>query len=157
MPFKIVHKEVLAPGIKLMKFYAPLISKKAKPGQFVILRVDERGERIPLTLFDWNPGNGTITIVFREVGVSTYKLGRLRVGDEVKDILGPLGKESVGGYFGTVVVIGGGVGVAPIYPRARQLKADGNRVIGIIGARRVRYVIECTFAQMMVRKDIEVL
>ncbi|MHA1626330.1 MAG: sulfide/dihydroorotate dehydrogenase-like FAD/NAD-binding protein [Candidatus Asgardarchaeia archaeon] len=141
MPFKIVHKEVLAPGIKLMKFYAPLISKKARPGQFVILRVDEKGERIPLTLFDWNTEEGTITIIFREVGVSTYKLGHLEVGDYVEDILGPLGKESVGGYFGTVVVVGGGVGIAPLYPRARQLKMSGNLVIGIIGAKTADLII----------------
>jgi len=139
--FKIVEKKELAPKIKLVRILAPEIAKKARPGQFVILRVDERGERFPLTLVDWSPHEGTICLIFQEIGVSTIKLGLLNVGDSVLDLVGPLGRPSEIDRYGTVAVIGGGVGTAPVYPIAKALKEAGNRVISIIGARSANLLI----------------
>jgi ferredoxin--NADP+ reductase len=133
--FKILNKEELAPEIKRLVVSAPLIASKAQAGQFAVLRVDERGERFPLTLVDWNPDEGTITLIFQEVGVSTRKLGRLQVGDYVLDIVGPLGNPTEIGKHSEVAVVGGGVGTALIYPWVRALKEAGNRVITILGAR----------------------
>jgi len=133
--FKILKKEELAPGIKRIVVYAPLIAQKAKVGQFVILRVDEYGERFPLTLVDWNPDEGTITLIFQEVGVSTKKLGALKVGDRILDLVGPLGNPSEIRRYGETVVIGGGVGTALMYPQVLALKDAGNKVTSIIGAR----------------------
>ncbi|WP_244870343.1 sulfide/dihydroorotate dehydrogenase-like FAD/NAD-binding protein [Thermofilum adornatum] len=132
---EIVEKKELAPRIKEIKVYNPRIAAKARAGQFVIVKVGEEGERIPLTIADWDREKGLITIVFQEVGVSTYKLGRLGVGDVITDVLGPLGNPSEIEKFGTVVCVGGGVGIAAIYPMAKELKKAGNRVISIIGAR----------------------
>lgn len=139
--FRIVEKKELAPKVKLVKIFAPEISCKAKAGQFVILRVDETGERFPLTLADWNPIDGTITIVFQEIGVSTMKLGALDVGNQIKDVSGPLGNSSDIKYFGTIAVVCGGVGIAASYPIAKALKDTGNRVISIIGARNEKLLI----------------
>lgn len=139
--YKIVEKRELGPGIKLIKVLAPEIARKAKAGQFVILRVDSVGERIPLTLADWDAKEGTITIVFLEVGVSTKKLGRLNNGDVIPDLLGPLGNPTEVKNYGTVCVIGGGVGIAAAYPIAKALKEAGNKVISIIGARSVNLLI----------------
>lgn len=139
--YEIVEKSVLAPGIKLFQIYAPLIARKAKPGQFVIVRKDEWGERIPLTIADHDAERGTVTIIFQEVGRSTYELGKLEKGDKVLDFVGPLGKESEIENYGTVVCIGGGVGVAPLYPVTRALYKKGNRIISIIGARSADYLI----------------
>lgn len=139
--YEIVEKSILAPGIKLFEIYAPLISRKAKPGQFVIVRKDEWGERIPLTIADHNQESGTVTIIFQEVGRSTLELGKLEKGDKVLDFVGPLGKESEIENYGTVVCIGGGVGVAPLYPVTRALYEKGNRIISIIGARSAEYLI----------------
>lgn len=130
-----IKKEQLATNTKLFDLEAPLIAKKCLPGQFVILRIDEQGERIPLTIADYNRENGIITIVVQEVGKSTYQLGKLEVGDEILDLIGPLGNPSEIENFGTVICVGGGVGIAPIYPIARALKEKGNRIISIIGAR----------------------
>jgi ferredoxin--NADP+ reductase len=132
---EIVEKKELAPRIKEIKVYNPRIAAKARAGQFVIVKVGEEGERIPLTIADWDREKGLITIVFQEVGVSTYKLGRLGIGDVITDVLGPLGNPSEIEKFGTVVCVGGGVGIAAIYPMAKELKKAGNRVISIIGAR----------------------
>ena len=132
---EIVEKKELAPRIKEIKVYNPRIAAKARAGQFVIVKVGEEGERIPLTIADWDQEKGLITIVFQEVGVSTYKLGRLGVGDVITDVVGPLGNPSEIEKFGTVVCVGGGVGIAAIYPMAKELKKAGNRVISIIGAR----------------------
>jgi ferredoxin--NADP+ reductase len=132
---EIVEKKELAPRIKEIKVYNPRIAAKARAGQFVIVKVGEEGERIPLTIADWDREKGLITIVFQEVGVSTYKLGRLGVGDVITDVAGPLGNPSEIEKFGTVVCVGGGVGIAAIYPMAKELKKAGNRVISIIGAR----------------------
>ncbi len=139
--YKIVIKKELAPNIKLIKVLAPEIAEKAQPGQFVILRVDEKGERFPLTLVDWDKARGTITLIFLEVGVSTKKLGELEEGNTILDVVGPLGNPSEIKYYGTVCVVGGGVGTASTYPIARALKEAGNKVISIIGAKTAGLLI----------------
>jgi ferredoxin--NADP+ reductase len=131
----VVKKETLGPGIKLLEVRAPEIARKARAGQFVILRVTQEGERIPLTIADYSEGQGTIHLVFQEVGKTTRELGQLEVGDRILDLIGPLGRPSEIERWGTVVCIGGGIGVAPIYPIAKAAKQAGNRVISIIGAR----------------------
>jgi len=133
--FEVVERQDLAPKIHLLKIAAPAIARKAQAGQFIIIRIDEKGERIPLTLADWDREAGDITIVFMEVGASTMMLATVGVGDYIKDVVGPLGLPTHIENFGTVVCVGGGVGVAPIAPIARALKQAGNRVISIIGAR----------------------
>ena len=133
--YRILERQNLAPKIHLLKIAAPAIARKAKAGQFVIIRVDERGERIPLTIAGWDQDNGDITIVFMEVGASTMMLATADAGDCVKDVVGPLGVPSHIENFGSVVCVGGGVGAAPIVPIAQALKQAGNRVISIIGAR----------------------
>jgi ferredoxin--NADP+ reductase len=137
----ILEKMELAPKIKLLKINAPAIAKKARAGQFVIIRVDEKGERFPLTLADWEPEKGTITLVFLEVGVSTMKLGALEVGENLHDLVGPLGNPSEIKNYGTVGVVCGGVGTAAAYPIAKALKEAGNRIISIIGARSEELLI----------------
>jgi len=133
--FEILEKRTLAPKIKEIVLYAPEIARKVRAGQFIIIRVEEKGERIPLTVADWNRNKGTLTIVFQEIGVSTYKLGKLDIGDRLTDIAGPLGNPSKIENYGRVICIGGGVGIAAIYPIARELKKMNNYVISIIGAR----------------------
>lgn len=133
--YRILEKEVFSPIIKLMVIEAPKVARSCKAGQFVILRIHEEGERIPLTIADFDREKGTITIVFQEVGKTTKQLGALEAGDYIKDFVGPLGEPSHIENFGTVLVVGGGVGIAPVHPIARELKAAGNHVIGIIGAR----------------------
>ena len=132
---KIIRKEVLAPSIKLFEVETPLIAEKVLPGQFVVTIAYEKGERIPLTVADANKDKGTIIIIFQEVGKSTKYLGTFKDGDEIPVIVGPLGKPSEIELFGTVVCIGGGVGIAPIYPIIKALKTKGNEVISILGAR----------------------
>ncbi|UCE96013.1 MAG: sulfide/dihydroorotate dehydrogenase-like FAD/NAD-binding protein [Candidatus Bathyarchaeota archaeon] len=139
--YKIVAIQTLAPQTKLIIVHAPEVAEKAQAGQFVILRVDERGERIPLTLVDWKPKNGTIVLIFQEVGVSTKKLGSLNVNEELFDVVGPLGNPSDIKYYGTAVVIGGGVGIAPCLPIATALQKVGNEVISILGARNEKLLI----------------
>lgn len=133
--YKIVAKEQLCPVVDYFKFEAPEIARKAKAGQFVVIRVDEVGERIPLTLADWDAKEGTITLVVMRVGTTTHKLSCYSAGDSILDIIGPLGLPSEIEKFGKVVCVGGGVGVAPIFPIARALKQAGNKVISIMGAR----------------------
>ena len=133
--YEIVLKENILPAIDMVKVKAPKIARKAQAGQFVIIRIDEFGERIPLTLADWDEKEGTVTLIAMKVGTSTYKLGELETGDYLQNIVGPLGKASEIEKFGTVICIGGGVGVAPIFPIARAMKKAGNKVISIIGAR----------------------
>ena len=133
--YPIVRKERLAPEVLLLEVEAPQIARKAKAGQFMILRVDDSGERIPLTLADWDAERGTITLIFQEVGASTKKLGLLNEGEAILDCVGPLGHASEIREYGTVVCIGGGIGIAPIYPVARAQRQAGNRVISILGAR----------------------
>jgi NAD(P)H-flavin reductase len=133
--FKIVTKEKLCPVVDFFKIEAPEIAKKAKAGQFVVVRVDEVGERIPLTLADWDAMEGSVSLVAMQVGTTTYKLACLNADDDIMDLIGPLGIPSEIENFGTVVCVGGGVGVAPVYPIAKALKQAGNKVITIMGAR----------------------
>lgn len=133
--YEIVEKRVLAPTIKLMKVLAPKVAAKVKAGQFIIVRTDRLGERIPLTVADFDREEGTITIIFQEVGYSTAQLGELEVGDSVLDFVGPLGRPTEIEKYGTVLCVGGGVGVAPVLPIAKALKEAGNHVVSIIGAR----------------------
>ena len=133
--YKILVKKQLAPSVQLFEVEAPLIARKAKPGQFIILRIDQDGERIPLTIADFNRDKGSITLIFQEVGATTVALGQLNQGDFILDLVGPLGKATHIEKLGTVVCIGGGIGIAPVYPIARGMKEAGNEVISIIGAR----------------------
>ena len=120
--FKIQHAEFLAPGIKRFVIEAPRIARKQKPGQFVILRLYEQGERIPITIEHSDPERGTIRIVVQSAGKTTNLLNSLNAGDSILDVVGPLGKPSEIEKFGTVVVMGGGVGTAMAYPTAAALK-----------------------------------
>ena len=133
--YKILSREDLVPGIHLFKVEAPAVAKKARAGQFIVLMIDERGERIPLTIADWDRGEGSITIVFMEVGATTRRLAQLKAGDSIANFVGPLGVPTHIGKYGTVLCVGGGVGVAPIYPIARAMKEAGNTVLLIMGSR----------------------
>ena len=133
--YKILLRQDLVPNIHLFKIAAPAVAKKAQPGQFVIIRIDERGERIPLTIADWDEAEGSITIVFMEVGTTTHRLALLKAGDSIADFIGPLGLPTHIDKFGTVVCVAGGFAVATIMPIARAMRAKGNRVISIMGAR----------------------
>jgi len=133
--YKIVSKQELAPKIKRFDVYAPDIAAKANPGQFVILRVWEKGERIPITLVDANTQEGTITLVFNEVGKTTQQLGQLNQGDCIPNIAGPLGNPSEVQRFGTVLCVGGGVMIAPLLFQVSALRKAGNELITVIGAR----------------------
>jgi len=139
---KILKKEQLAEKIMRMKIEAPLISKNRKPGQFIILQVsDDFGERIPLTIADADAENETITIIFQIVGKTTVLLSKLNEGDHIAHLLGPLGQPTHIKKTGTVVCVGGGIGIAPLYPIAKALKAAGNKVIVINGARSKELVL----------------
>ncbi|MBP8625627.1 MAG: bifunctional dihydroorotate dehydrogenase B NAD binding subunit/NADPH-dependent glutamate synthase [Syntrophorhabdales bacterium] len=138
---EIVEKRQLAPSITLFKLYVPEIAKKAKPGQFVVLRADDYAERIPLTIADFDREEGTITVIFQVVGTSTKKLEGFEKGQSILDVVGPLGKPSHIDKFGTVVCVGGGVGVAPVYPIAKALYEKGNEMINIIGSRTKEMLI----------------
>jgi ferredoxin--NADP+ reductase len=134
--FKIVRREEMSGGtVILNEIEAPLIAKKAKPGQFVILKANEAGERIPLTMADTNPEKGTITVIYMVVGKSTALFKTLNVGDAYQDVIGPLGKATHLEKVGKVVCVGGGTGIAVLHPITRGLKKIGNHVISIIGAR----------------------
>lgn len=134
--FEILAKEELAQGTVVGNVIkAPLIAKKARPGQFVIIRVNETGERIPLTMADTDPEAGTITLIYQVVGKSTALMKSLKVGDGYLDICGPLGQPTHLEKLGTVICVGGGTGVAVLHPITKGMKAAGNQVIAIIGAR----------------------
>ena len=133
--YEILLKQDLVPDIHLLKIAASNVAKKAQPGQFVIIRIDERGERIPLTIADWDREEGSIIIVFMEVGTTTHRLALLEAGDSIADFIGPLGLPTHIEKFGTVVCVAGGFAVATIMPIARALKMKGNKVISIMGAR----------------------
>jgi ferredoxin--NADP+ reductase len=140
--FKIVQRKEMTGGtVILNEIEAPLIAKKAKPGQFVILKANETGERIPLTMADTNPEKGTITIIYMVVGKSTAIFKSLQVGDGYQDVIGPLGKPTHLEKLGTVVCVGGGTGIAVLHPITRGLKEIGNNVISIIGARSKNILI----------------
>jgi ferredoxin--NADP+ reductase len=133
--YKIVTTEMLTPVTKLLEVRAPAVAAKARPGQFVIVRIQERGERIPLTIADYDRQRGTITLVVQEVGKTTMEMGTMQVGDELASFTGPLGIPSEIANYGTVLCVGGGFAIAPIYPIARALKEAGNRVLSILGVR----------------------
>jgi len=138
---RIAEKKFLTRQIVKMKVFAPLIARKRKPGQFVIIRVDKRGERIPLTIVDSEPENGTITIIFQIVGKTTFILSQKQRGDEILDVVGPLGKPTEIELLGTVVIVGGGIGTAVAYPIAKGMKAAGNRVVSVVGARNKELLV----------------
>jgi ferredoxin--NADP+ reductase len=134
--FEILKRQEMADGtVVLNEISAPLIAKKAKPGQFVILKANETGERIPLTMAEADPKKGIITIIYQIVGKTTALFKSLQVGDKFQDVIGPLGKATHLEKVGTVVCVGGGTGVAVMHPITRGLKEAGNNVIAIIGAR----------------------
>lgn len=139
--YEITEKIELAHTVYQYKIKAPLLAKKRKAGQFVVLRLNEKGERIPLTIVDSDEKEGTITIIVQEVGKSTAMLGDMGAGDSILDVVGPLGKPTHIENFGIAVCVGGGIGTAPVYPIARALKAAGNKVISIIGARNKNLLI----------------
>lgn len=141
MPFKIIKKQELVPTIHLMEIAAPRIAKKAQPGQFVILRIHEKGERIPLTIADFDRKKGTITMIFQAVGKTTTQLATLSTGDALLDFVGPLGNPAHIEKEGAIILVGGGVGVAPVFPQARAFKEAGNKVISIIGARSTNLLL----------------
>lgn len=132
--YKITFREDLTPRTHHFKVKAPEVAAKAAAGQFVVVRVDEKGERIPLTIADWDRDAGTVSIVFNEVGTTTHKLSALKKGDSIANFAGPLGLATEIDRFGTVVCVAGGYGVATIVPVARALKAAGNKVISIMRA-----------------------
>lgn len=133
--YRILRKEVFSPSVKLLEIEAPRVARKAEAGQFVMLRVYERGERIPLTVADCDPERGSVTVVFMEVGKTTRMLGSLEEGAGILDFVGPLGNPTEIEKFGRVACVGGGVGVACIYPICRALKQAGNEVVAVVGAR----------------------
>lgn len=133
--YEITEKVELAHTVYLFKIKAPLIARKRKAGQFVVLRLNEHGERIPLTIVDSDNAAGTITIIVQEVGKTTAMLGDMGAGDNILDVVGPLGRPTHIENFGAAVCVGGGIGTAPVLPIARALKEAGNKVISIIGAR----------------------
>ncbi len=138
---EIVQKKVLTPVTKLIEVKNPYVAKKAKAGQFIILRVRDNGERIPLTIAGYDRENDTITLVYQEVGLTTRLLGELGVGDRILNLVGPLGVPAELPKSGTVVAVAGGVGVAPILPKCREMYADGVNVISIVGARSQDLII----------------
>jgi len=132
---KIIEKQQLNPQVKLLKIHALTIAQKAQPGQFIILKAHANSERIPLRLANWDKVEGTITIIFQEVGYSTIELGKLEVGEKIQNLAGPLGKPSEIQNYGKVAVVCGGVGTAVAYPVAKALKEAKNCIVTIMGAR----------------------
>ncbi|UCG82034.1 MAG: sulfide/dihydroorotate dehydrogenase-like FAD/NAD-binding protein [Dehalococcoidia bacterium] len=133
--YQIVAKEDVTPQIHLLEIHAPDVAKKAQAGQFVVIRLDEKGERIPLTIADWNRQKRTVTVVFMEVGKTTRKLANVKAGDSIANFVGPLGRPTRIEKSGTVVCVAGGFAIATIVPIARAMKQAGNRVISIMGFR----------------------
>ena len=133
--YQILAREDLTPEIHLFEIAAPEVARKAQAGQFVVIRVDEKGERIPLTIADWDREKGTITVVFMEVGKTTRKLATLKAGESVASFTGPLGLPTHIERFGTVACVAGGFAIATIVPIARAMRAAGNKVISIMGFR----------------------
>jgi NAD(P)H-flavin reductase len=139
--FRILEKQQLAPQVFRFAVEAPDIARKARAGQFVILRLDERGERIPLTISDTLTEQGAVVLFIQVVGKTSTQMSQLKVGDSILDLAGPLGNPSEIALFGTVVLIGGGFGVAAIYPIARDLTQFGNTTIAILGARTQELIL----------------
>jgi ferredoxin--NADP+ reductase len=139
--YRIVRRQELAPKIVLFEIEAPEVARKRKPGQFVIVRVHEHGERVPLSIADENPEKGTITLIVQEVGRSTARLNAKQAGDTLPTVVGPLGKPTEIHRLGRVACVGGGVGIAPLHPIARAFKHAGNTVISILGGRAEPFLI----------------
>ncbi len=139
--YKIIDKEFLSENVARLVIEAPYIAKSRKAGNFIILRIDKNGERIPLTIADANIEKGTITVIVQRVGISSHKLCAMNIGDNLLDVVGPLGKETHIANVGTVLCAGGGVGVAPLFPIVQAMKLAGNRVITVIAARTKDLVI----------------
>ena len=138
----IISKTQLSDDVFEMRVSAPLIARERKPGQFIILQLDtDYGERIPLTIADADPDEGSITLIFQTVGNTTHRLAALKKGEEIENLLGPLGKPTHIENFGHVVCVGGGIGVAPLHPIAQAMKAAGNRTTIIVGARNKSLLI----------------
>ena len=139
--YSIVDIRTIAPKISRLEIEAPLIAKKRKPGNFVIVMPRDKGERIPLTIVESDVENGTITLIVQAIGKTTHIIHNMKIGEAFTDVVGPLGEPTPIGNFGTVVCVGGGVGTAVVFPMAKALKEAGNRVIGIIGARNKEMII----------------
>jgi len=133
--FRIMEKRLLAPAVHQLVVEAPLVARRARPGNFVIVRTDETGERIPLTIADYDPEKGTVMLVVQEVGKSTMDIGLMEEGDSFTDVAGPLGQATPIKKVGTIVGVAGGIGVAPLLPQIKLHKEIGNHVITIVGAR----------------------
>jgi ferredoxin--NADP+ reductase len=139
--FRIIDKEFLSENVARLVIEAPYIAKSRKAGNFIILRIDENGERIPLTISDADIEKGTITLIVQRVGVSSHKLCTMNAGDSILDVVGPLGEATHISNIGTVLCAGGGVGVAPLFPIVQAMKLAGNRVITVIAARNKDLII----------------
>jgi ferredoxin--NADP+ reductase len=140
--YRIVKKKEIAPRTYMILIHAPLIAERARCGQFVVLRIDERGERIPLTIAERYPNGGLIKIIFQEVGLTTRRLRCIPEGGEVVDLVGPLGNPTKVKNFGTVVLVGGGYGAASLEIISREMKAAGNTIISIVGARSSNFLVQ---------------
>ncbi len=139
---KVIEKAQLSREVFKLRFHAPLIAEERRPGQFLIIQLDTNfGERIPLTIADADPNEGSVTIIFQTVGNTTHRLAALKVGDTIENVLGPLGRPTHIERFGRVVCVGGGIGVAPLYPIVQAMKQAGNELIVVIGARTKELVI----------------
>ena len=138
---EIISKTEIAPNVHKIEIYSPDIAKKRKAGQFVIIRVWEHGERIPLTIADADPEKGSITMISQSVGKTTFMLADKQCGDTITDVAGPLGSATHIDFFGTVVSIGGGIGIAPLYPITQAMKTAGNTIVSILGARAKEMLI----------------
>jgi ferredoxin--NADP+ reductase len=134
-PVTVVKREQLVPNLQLLTVHAPAVAAKIQPGQFVMVRADEEGERIPLTVADWDREAGLVSCVFMQVGTSTYKLGKLKAGQVIPTFAGPLGRPLEIDYWGTVLCAGGCYGIGSIFPVARALKEKGNRVVSFVEGR----------------------
>jgi NAD(P)H-flavin reductase len=139
--YNILEKEILSENVVKLVLDNKIIAANRKAGQFVIVKIDEKGERIPLTIADADPEQGTLTLIIQKVGTTSHKLSLLNVGDAVSDLVGPLGRATEIEKVGTVIAAGGGVGIAPMYPIARALKEAGNRLVAILAARSKDLII----------------
>jgi ferredoxin--NADP+ reductase len=139
--YKIIEKEMLSENVVRLLIESKLVARTRRAGQFVIVKIGEKGERIPLTIADADPEKGTITLVVQKVGTTSHKLSLLNAGDSVTDLVGPLGRPTEIEKVGTVLAAGGGVGIAPLYPIAKALKEAGNRLVVILAARSKDLII----------------
>jgi NAD(P)H-flavin reductase len=139
--YKVLEKEILSENVVKLVLENKIIAANRKAGQFVIVKIDEKGERIPLTIADADPDKGTITLIIQKVGTTSHKLSLLNAGDAVSDLVGPLGRPTGIEKVGTVLAAGGGVGIAPMYPIARALKEAGNRLVAVLAARSKDLII----------------